>query len=295
MTRVFRTFGRQVGAAAAAAALLTAVPTAALAQDDPNTGALTFTGGLDVPSVYIFRGILQEGEPKVTLWPYGDLGISLMSGDGGLKSVAVNFGVWNSLQTGNSGTDGPSGRLHYEEDFYATLNLGFGGGLGVGLGYMALTSPNNMFNTVKEFQLKVTKAHMLNPYGFVAMELSADGSADGLNSLGNKGTYLELGVGPSWALGARKATLAIPVKVGLSLKDYYELAPGNDSTLGFFDIGGLVTLPLSGMPSRYGAWNVHGGIDYLRFGDNTEQMRLNVDGEGGKNKIVWMFGIGVSY
>ena len=43
---------------------------------DPNTGALTFTGGLDVPTKYVFRGIVQEADSKLTLFPYGDLGIA---------------------------------------------------------------------------------------------------------------------------------------------------------------------------------------------------------------------------
>src|SRR5688572_13681317 len=72
---------------------------------DPNPGALTFTGGLDVPSVYVFRGIVQEADRKLTLWPYGDLGLALFSGDGGVKSVGVNLGVWHSLHTGSSGLD----------------------------------------------------------------------------------------------------------------------------------------------------------------------------------------------
>src|SRR6185295_4189143 len=98
--------------------------------------------------VCMFRGLLQEVEPKLTLWPYVDLGIALHSGQGTLKSVAVNVGVWNSLNPGSSRSNGPTGHIHYEEDFYTTLNLGFGGGVGIGLTYMALTSPNNLFNTV---------------------------------------------------------------------------------------------------------------------------------------------------
>ena len=49
---------------------------------DPNTGALTFTGGLDVPTKYVFRGIVQEADSKLTLFPYGDLGIAFYSGEG---------------------------------------------------------------------------------------------------------------------------------------------------------------------------------------------------------------------
>ena len=57
----------------------------------PNTGALNFEGGVDVPSVYFFRGMRQEGAPKLTLQPYGTLGIALSD------RVRANVGVWDSL------------------------------------------------------------------------------------------------------------------------------------------------------------------------------------------------------
>ena len=96
----------------------------------------------------------------------------------------MNFGVWNSLHTGSSGSDGPSGKLHYELDFYTTLSLGFGGGFSLGTTYTAYTSPNSMFTTVKELSFKVSKAHMLAPYGVLAFEIGGDesGQADGGHS-----------------------------------------------------------------------------------------------------------------
>lgn len=267
----------------------------ASAQADPNPGALTVTAGLDFPSLYFFRGIRQETDPGLTMWPFGDLGIALYSGDGGLKSASVNVGVWNSLHTGSSGSDGPTGGLHYEEDFYTTLGLGFGGGITVGTTFMALTSPNAMFATVKELQFKVAKAHWLNPYGFLAFELSDDGQADGGHTFGgSKGTYLELGVGPSWPLGDGVATLAVPVKLGLGLSNYYEQV-GSDGTItsdeyGFFDVGGLVTFPLKGIPASFGSWNVHAGLDLLFLGDMTRLIN-----EDESTKAVFLFGIGLTY
>jgi hypothetical protein len=275
--------GRAAGLAAMTVALLGGAAGRVAAQD-PNTGALTFTGGVDAPTVYVFRGLLQEKDPQLTLWPYGDLGISLASGDGMVKSVAINIGVWNSLHTGSAGTDGPSEHLHYEEDFYTTLNLGLGGGVAVGIGYMALTSPNYMFDTIKELQVKVTKTHWLNPYGFLAMELTDQSSDAGVS----KGTYLELGAAPAiWSND--RATLAIPAKLGMSLSNYYELS-GEDQKFGFFDIGALVTLPLSGAASKFGAWNVHGGVDALFLGETGKAYN---DGENAK--IVGLIGIGVGY
>ena len=284
-----RVLGRAVRVAACVSGVSLAMAGTAMAQapNDPNPGALTFTGYLDAPSVYVFRGIVQESDPKLTLFPAGDIGLALMSGDGGLKSVGVNFGVWHSLQTGSSGSDGPTGKLHYEEDFYATLALGFGGGVGLATTYTSYTSPNGMFPTVKEIAFKVSKTHLVAPYGIVAFELDDDGQADGGS---NKGTYLELGVGPSWPLAGGKATLTIPVKLGLSLKDYYEGFDG-DSKFGFFDVGALFTVPISKIPSQFGSWNIHGGVDVYAFGDTTKD-KFN---EGDGSKVVGLIGIGVTY
>src|SRR5438128_7505048 len=80
----------------------------ALAQGSAvNTGALRLTAGVDFPSIYYFRGIRQEVEPTLTLWPYGDVAITLA------KRVSANFGVWNSLNTGSSGSNVPGKGMHY--------------------------------------------------------------------------------------------------------------------------------------------------------------------------------------
>jgi len=271
---------------------------AAQTPSDPNPGALTFTAGFDLPTVYVFRGIVQETDPALTMWPYGEIGIALKSGDGGLRSLGVNVGVWNSLHTGTSGTGGVSGRLHYQENFYATLSLGFGGGITVAPTFTAYTSPNFSFNTVKELSVKISKTHTLAPYGLLAFELGDEtspsfGSAD-LSVAGpdnKKGVYLELGVAPSLPLGGSKVTLAVPAKLGVSLKDYYQL-DGVDHRFGFFDIGGLVTVPISRIPSRFGSWNVHGSVDLLTFGDTTREFN---SADKNKTRVVGLIGIGLTY
>jgi hypothetical protein len=270
---------------AASAAAQTPAPAPA-ADPDPNTGALTFTGGLDVPTKYMFRGLNQEPNGSdLTLFPYGDLGIAFFSGDGAIKSASVNFGVWNALLTGTSGLDGPEDKLHYEEDFYATLNLGFARGFSLASTYTAYTSPNGMFGTVQEMMFKVSKAHMLSPYGLIAFELS--GQADGGE---HEGVYLEFGVAPSWPLAGGKVTFAVPVKAGFSLSDYYERGDGTDSAFGYFQAGGLFTVPLSAPTSKFGAWNLHGGVDVYALGDTAKAFN-----NGDSGKVVASVGIGVVY
>jgi hypothetical protein len=281
------------------AGLTIATPAPAMAQGaaDPNPGALTFTGSVDFPTLYYFRGIRQETEQKLTMWPYGDIGFALSSGEGAIKSSAINFSVWNSLHTGSSGSQTDGRSSHYEEDFLATLTLGFAQGMSLATSYIAYTSPNGGFATVKELDIKVAKSGMIAPYGLIAFELSEKGQADGGHlGDGKKGTYVELGVGPNWPLAGGKATLTIPLKLGMSLKDYYESPiDGEDKKFGYFDIGALVTFPLTGIPSQFGSWNIHGGADVLVLGDTTEAFNINKDGETKKNKVVGLFGIGVTY
>lgn len=277
---------RAAAAVMAAAAILSAAPAAAQG-DDPNPGAITLTANMDFVNAYMFRGIPQD-ESGVIMWPSADLGFALYSGDGGLKSVGVNIGTWNSLHTGDAGLDNSiNGKLWYESDFYATLGLGFGGGTSLGVTYTAYTSPNGLFGTVKEiaFKFAVDDSGYLGgaavkPYVLLAREL--DGQADGG---AEEGTYLELGVSPGYT-GSR-ISFSIPVKVGLSLGDYYEGADG-DETFGYFSVAGIVTVPFSSMPTRFGSWNVHGGVEYQRLGDRNSFAF-------GENQAIYSGGIGFTY
>ena len=153
----------------------------------------------------------RKSNPKLTLWPAGDIGIALYSGESALKSASINFGVWNSLHTGSSGLDNPTAKKqHYEEDFYAALGLGFSKAAFTTT-YTAYTSPNGMFGTVQEIAFKTAVVHKISPYVLLAQELGAVGADGGAN----KGTYVELGIGPSWPVAGGKATIGDPGQGGL--------------------------------------------------------------------------------
>ena len=266
---------------------LTAVPAWAQGSADPNPGNLTLTGGIDFLNAYLFRGIPQD-DTGVVMWPYGDLGIALHSGDGIVKSLGVNVGLWNSLHTGNAGLEGPSEELWYESDFYATFGVGLGAGTSFGVTYTAYTSPNGVFNTVREvsFKFALDDSGALGraatkPYVLFAREL--DGQADGGLE---EGTYLEVGAAPGLPVGTW--TVSVPLRAGFSLGDYYEGVLG-DETFGFFSVGGLLTIPLSSGPTRVGSWNIHGGVEYVRLGDRNAEIL------GNTSKVIGSIGIGLSY
>lgn len=280
---------------------VTAVP--ALAQDDPvqdgpNSGGLTFSGGIDFLNRYMFRGIRQNSR-GYALWPWFDVGIAAHAGEGKLKSASINTGVWNSLHTGDTGAESPSKKIWYEADFYATLGLGFGGGVSVSTTYTAYTSPNNTFSTIKEVMVRLAvddSAYLgraaVKPYVVVAQELDATDVNDliGLPSQADAGraagTYMELGIAPGVA-GSR-VSLVVPVKVGLSLGNYYEL-DGTDHAFGYVSLAGILSMPI-GSTTTYGAWNVHLGIEYQRLGDTTTFFN-----GGRKSQGIVSVGLGFSY
>ena len=275
--------------AAGLLAALTAAP--ASAQD---VGKVTVTAGVDFTNAYMFRGIRQD-DTKLITWPLLDVGLAVFSGDGALKSATVNAGTWNSLHSGNAGSKGPSGKLWYERDLYATVGLNFGGGVILGTTYTAYTSPNDMFSTVKEIAVKVgvddsplLGRGALKPYALVAFEMDTAPGLGQADAGAGAGKYLELGIAPSMALGS--VTLGIPTKVGLSLGDYYEHPlTGQDSTFGFLSEGAMVTVPLP-LPSSAGSWNIHGGVEYQVLGDTTKQIN-----GGDRSKVIGTIGFGLAY
>lgn len=257
-------------------------PVSVVSAQSPNTGGLSFTASVDVPTAFVFRGIVQERDPEVTLTPAADVAVALGAG------WRAHVGTWHSLHTGDAGLDGPTGRLHYREDVYVSLDMPIGRGFQVTSTYGVFTSPNLLFNTVHDLSLKVASTSRVAPYGLVAFELS--GAADDIDR--GTGSYAELGVAPSFGLGAR-ASVRVPVRIGVSLNRYYQDFAANP-TFGFVTVGGLLTYPL-GRPGRFGTWQVRGGADIYRFGETTERFNADRTGDPRAVRVVGSVGLRVAY
>jgi hypothetical protein len=284
--------------------LLTA-PAAAQTAPDPNPGNLTLIGNVDFTNAYMFRGIRQD-DTGIIAQPSAELDIALQSAATGLKSTSLNIGTWNSLHSGDTGAQSDEsllgcacGKIWYESDFYTTLAFGFSGG-SLGITYTAYTSPSAGFNNVKELMFKfggddsaaLGKA-ALHPWVIAAFEFDADNGHQADGGVG-AGKYLELGVSPGYS--GSKASVAVPVKVGLSIGDYYELNEGTavlpnfvDHKFGFFSIAGIATVPIGGTTS-YGGWNFHAGVEFQKLGDTTKAIN-----GGDSNKVIGSAGFGFTY
>ena len=258
--------------------------TSALAATDPATGEqtapvadtpkrVTVTMGVDVLSAYMFRGIHQESD-GVAAQPPLDVGIVLG------KGVTANFGNWYSLHSGPSGS-------FYEADSYGAVTF-TAGKLKPGVLFTSYTSPNDRFRTVHELAAVVgiddgASAFPLSPKATLAFELS--GQADGGE---RRGSYLELGIRPTLPLFTAKypVSLAVPVRIGLSVKDYYE-GPNGSETFGFFSSGLVASVPLA---TRGVTWDFHGGVDLMRLGGNM----ASLNGEDGF-KAIGVLGLTLIY
>ncbi len=228
--------------------------------------------GIDFTTAYFFRGILQENQGVIGQ-PWVELGYNLYTANEGLKNLDLTFGLWNSL---HDGPTGGAGGPWYESDFYVGLSAGIGDRLSVGATYTSYYSPNATFGTVQEIAFSASvddsgwfgESLQLNPSLTVAFELNGQADAGA-----KRGTYAEIGIEPSFAigkLGDADLTLTVPVKVGLSLGDYYEYGTGDDDFLGYFDIGAAVSAPLHFMPARLGPWDASLGLHAIVLGDNNK-------------------------
>ena len=257
----------QTAVAGTAATAAPAASDAAASQPQAEAAPpkrVTVTTGFDFATAYMFRGIYQEDSGTIAP-AYLDVGVALD------KGVTLNFGNWSSIHSGPSGHGG-HGNAWYESDYYGSVTF-TAGKLKPGVLFTSYTSPNDVFATVHELAGVLafddsSSPFPLSPKAIVGFELG-DGQADG--GL-NKGTYLELGIKPALKV-APSFTIYVPVKAGLSLKDYYE-GPTGSNRFGYFDTGIIGSVPLSFLGA---SWEAHGGVDFLWLGDNMALLNSGDD------------------
>jgi hypothetical protein len=277
-----------IGAAVAQPATLQGPPEFALDQHrlslaiQPTAGAegaapatkspFSLQLNLDYVTAYFYHGIIQE-DTGLILQPAARLTVNLYEQDD--FKIDALLGVWNSFHGQKTGanTRGDFSDYWYEADliggFVITKNK-----LSLTTTYTFLTSPSDAYETVQELDLTLAYddgdllgRFALHPYALLGVETGADAS-DGADS--DTGTYLELSIAPgfSFDMGRTPVSITFPASIGLSLKDYYQDAAGDDDTFGFAQLGVKASLPLP-FGDRYGKWTLNAGLSALLLGDNT--------------------------
>jgi len=274
----------------------------------PNTGKVSFSAGVDLTTQYMFRGIAQEDQGAI-VQPWVELGFNLYEGDGPISSVDLTVGLWNSLHDGPTSDSPFANGGWYECDFYAGVSLGLPANFSFDATYVHLGAPDvagtSLFAQEWDFTLayddsswwenvKIPGFGGLQPYFMYVIE--TDGASDGFGNGGD--SYFEFGFEPSMTLIESESmpiTLSVPFTFGFG-DGYYELdTTGNghaddDDSFGYFDVGVVMSAPLSFIPADYGSWEVAAGVHFLFLGDNAETIN---GGDG--SEVIGTIGISMSY
>ena len=269
------------------------------AYAQPNTGKVSFTTGADFSHAYFFRGIKQERKGLVAQ-PYADINFNVYADDdgSGLNGVTFTLGQWNSLHTGPSGQDGSAANVApwYESDFFTGVTLAIDN-WEAGITYTSYLSPNDSFGTVQELSFGLAMddtallgTFALQPHVLIAVEMN--GQADGGDS---EGVYLEFGVEPGTDVLGESVGVTFPVKIGLSLSDYFEngidsaLPGGFSDTFGYLDVAAVVAVPLP-VSENYGSWELTGGLHLMALGSYLESLN-----ESDGVQVIGSFGVSIGY
>ena len=250
---------------------------------------LSFSLGAEITSAYFFRGYVQEDQ-GVIFQPWAEMGVTVVEGMDSSPEVALVFGNWSSLHSEKTGATEQNVRSWYESDFYGGITLDWNA-FSLGASYTVYTYPNSDFNTVQE--VGVTAGYSLSKDTIVQkvlgdISIGVHFEVDNSNVNTEEAIYMELGFGPSFDIFDEKATLSIPVVLGLSVDDYYIDASGDDDLLGYTSVGADVAIPLGS--GAYGEWTLNVGANLLFLGSATEVANGGDDAE-----ILGYVGLALSY
>ncbi|MCC6421092.1 MAG: hypothetical protein IT429_22885 [Gemmataceae bacterium] len=229
-----------------------------------------FNARTDFSTAYFYRGIGQENEglaqldAEIRVRPYEDR----MSDVFNKFDAVVKF---RSFHTFGPTANTPSGgnEKFYELDFDGGIEFTGFERLLLGLYQTNRIGVNQQLADVHAFETKLafddsTPAFpfSLQPYALLTIEYMGDSDGGNPNSHApgfGQGIYLELGVRPEFDLlriesFKRPITLAVPVRIGLSLSNYFEDPSGQDQTFGYGQIGLELNIPLLTMATAGDQW-----------------------------------------
>ena len=263
---------------AAALACVTLVPCLFAQDTGPRTHARL---GLGTTTMHFFRGLMQQ-DGGIIVQPYLEIsrgGVEVFN-----TPLAWHVGTWNSLHEGQTGTGGGNAAW-YESRFYAGFTVNVSDNIALRTRYTTYHSPNASFRVgaarpTQEISFRADWADIeLNNDRFKGLFLSAELAFEltgGRDAGPDEGVYLELGAAPVVAV-TDDLLVTVPVRLGLSLKDYYEDGTGGDDLFGFFAIGARTSLDLCDENSLFGPWKLGTSLDIYILGDTAKRVN-NGDG-----------------
>ncbi|CAN5426672.1 hypothetical protein BH10PLA1_BH10PLA1_23090 [soil metagenome] len=232
--------------------------------------------------------------------PIGDLGP--------VKNFALVGGIWNSVDTAESGSNPQTGAWD-EMDVFVSVGGKVADKVKLDLTYGAWNSPEHAFATEHNIDLKITlddskcamwgsSGFSLNPYVDLWWAVSGDSTV----ILGKKGDtgYVELGVAPSYTFKPSPEypiTLTLPTYISVGPKTYWDRSGSfDDSNFGLFSASLNASMPLAFIPTKYGFWHADAGVtyDYL-LSDALLAAGGLASGNDNRNVVILSVGFGFGF
>ncbi|MES2569537.1 MAG: hypothetical protein V4710_05725 [Verrucomicrobiota bacterium] len=245
--------------------------------------------GVNFVSEYVSRGLVFERK-GVLMQPYADLYFKLHSGDGFINQVSFNLGLWSSIHSYLQPIPGNSKiRSWYELDYTAGIAVTFAKNFSGTLSYFEFMSPSNSFNTSRNinFNLAYDDTDLLGKFGKFALHphLAVLRELEGSAGLQANGWYFEVGIAPSLS-PCKGITFTVPITAGFGDDNFYA-----GDTFGYVSAGINAAVPLSFVPSGYGAWTLNAGYTYIHQGDNAAAAA----GTGDDHRQVFHGGVALTF
>ena len=259
----------------------------------PNTGKVSLLAGIDYATAYYYRGYNQE-DTGLILQPYANIYFKLYEKDD--QSVTAYVGTWNSWHSASTLADPGGPGNWYESDFVAGVDWGIAP-VTIGFIYTVYNYPGGAFDTIQELGVKLSwddtnfaedrLPFALKPYVGVYAETNDEN--------GSEDWYGEVGINPGIYTinedGRYPVSLAVPVTLGVSLKDYYFDDDGGETFFGYGSVALTAGVPLAFIPEDYGTWTLTGTVQYIQlFAESLDALNAGDDWE-----VLGKVGISVAY
>lgn len=254
MRKILKSGPLSLAACGAVIALMSSTGTA-LAEDDAISGDF----GISYNSHFVSYGYDVWGGgsdffgDQSTTFVYGDVMIALTD------ELSLSFGAWGDV---NGNVSSSLGGHIQEVDVY--------GGASYKLGLVTLGATYQAWSYAGDVEEVVDISAAFDDTGlFDGFSLAPKLTWHNRVS-GNVGSALVLSVGPSFAL-TDSISLSIPAGVAYFLTDDFQ--GGTDGGYGYSYVGGSFGMPLSFIPTTYGAWSVN--LDLIAYFTDEDAIPSN--------------------
>ncbi|MCW2573867.1 MAG: hypothetical protein JWO88_3925 [Frankiales bacterium] len=245
--------------------------------------------------------------------------INLYEGKGFIDSFKVFGGFWADYGTKGVSEHAPFGsqpKTHYTEiDPILGVSMGFAKLATLSVTYSAFVEQILDIETSHNLEVKLAfddskflGPFALHPYFLYWQELQGKSTAarvpfavfgkslnTGSDVAPNEGYYFEIGVDPGYTFKPlADLKIEFPCRVLLPSDDFYGQFYDDTSTVGLYEVGVKLSIPLNFMPKGYGHWSIHAGYKYMNFVDENLEAMNQFNAPGKKTEDIHQVYGGIS-